>query len=433
MWTYNPGEIFELAELLWQWSPHTAQRTWMTDTSSIKVAACGRRWGKTEALAVETAALLILNPHSKHIIVAPTQDQANLLFDRTWELVAPYADDHHIVLRLSPHPKIITQSGWLISRSASHDGRNLRGRSADRIVVDEAAYVPEAIISGALMPILADRQGQLVLLSTPNGRNHFYQWYMAGQKGDANIRSYQFPTSSNPAIDGTFLAMQRLLIPECQYAVEYEAAFTDSKRTVFTEEMIVRALQPWQPDTKFGACRVAGVDSALYRDYTAWVCLEAAGGKAGVVESIRLPRLHYRAQAEKLADMAYKSGVQCMVCDATGVGIAVLELLEGALREHHLRIRVIPETFTERRKLQLVDGLILALEREQLHLLADANLLEEMRRFAIQPSGSAHVRMQAEGSAHDDLVIALALACSAAPLGNCSRTILLGGQRTSLI
>lgn len=433
MWQYEPQKLLELAEAEWQWHPHPAQREWLLNSSPIKVAACGRRWGKTEALAVETAALLLLIPQSRHIVVAPTQDQANLMFERTWELLAPLAADHGIKYRQSPTPRIITQGGWLVSRSAHRDGRNLRGRSADRVVVDEAAYVSESLITGALMPILADRQGQLVLLSTPNGRNHFYRWFLAGQHGEANVSSYRYPTSSNPGIDGSYLAMQRLFLPERQYMVEYEAEFADAAGAVFTEQMILKSLQPLQIDTRYGTQKVAGVDFALSRDYTAWVCLETASGKARMLEALRLPRLHYRAQAERLADMASHCGVQCISCDATGVGVAVTELLEGALRERRLHIRVVPETFTERRKLQLVDGLILAMEREQLQLLPEPYLLDELRAYHLQPASLGHTRMQADGSEHDDLVMALALACSIAPLGGGgSRGILLGGDRASL-
>ncbi|MHB1459679.1 MAG: phage terminase large subunit family protein [Armatimonadota bacterium] len=433
MWQYEPQKVLELASAEWQWHPHLAQREWLLNTSPIKLAACGRRWGKTEALAVETAALLLLLPQSRHIVVAPTQDQANLMFERTWELLAPLAADRGIKLKQSPTPRISTQGGWFVSRSAHRDGRNLRGRSADRVVVDEAAYVSEALITGALMPILADRQGQLVLLSTPNGRNHFYQWYLAGQRGEHNISSFSFPTSSNPAIDASFLAMQRLFLPERQYLVEYEAQFADAAGAVFTEQMISDALVPIELDLRHGIQRVAGVDFALSRDYTAWVCLETASGKARMVEALRLPRLHYRAQADRLAEMAFQSGVQCIACDATGVGVAVVELLEGALRERRLRIRVIPETFTERRKLQLVDGLILALERDQLQLLPLPNLLDELRAFHLQAASLGHTRMQAVGTEHDDLVMALALACSVAPFGGgVSRSVLLGGDRASL-
>ena len=50
----------------------------------------------------------------------------------------------------------------IMARTADEDGRNLRGHSADRVIVDEAAYVKDSVILEVISPMLADRDGEPV-------------------------------------------------------------------------------------------------------------------------------------------------------------------------------------------------------------------------------------------------------------------------------
>ena len=80
--TVRLGRIrLSLARLLWRWIPHPTQREWLLDEHPVKVAACGRRWGKTEAAAVDAATYALCRPGSVQMIVSPTYDQSKLIFD----------------------------------------------------------------------------------------------------------------------------------------------------------------------------------------------------------------------------------------------------------------------------------------------------------------------------------------------------------------
>ena len=48
-----------LAFELWKWTPHEKQRLLFTSPSQVTVAACGRRWGKTECLGMDIATLAL--------------------------------------------------------------------------------------------------------------------------------------------------------------------------------------------------------------------------------------------------------------------------------------------------------------------------------------------------------------------------------------
>ena len=66
--------------------------------------------------------------------------------------------------------------------------------------MDEAAYVRDSVIQEVISPMLADRNGQLVMISTPFGKNHFYRAFLRGaesreQRAEGRCASFSFPSS----------------------------------------------------------------------------------------------------------------------------------------------------------------------------------------------------------------------------------------------
>ena len=115
------------------------------------------------------------------IIVAPTYDQSRLIF-ATVERLALGSRVTRPVAKVTrtPYPRLTLAGSLIMARTADEDGRNLRGHSADRVIIDEAAYVRDSVVTEVIAPMLADRNGRLVMISTPFGRNHFYRAFMRG-------------------------------------------------------------------------------------------------------------------------------------------------------------------------------------------------------------------------------------------------------------
>lgn len=412
MWSYSSEQILQLAQQWWGWTPHPAQREWMLDTHPVKVAACGRRWGKTESLAVETAALAILYPGIRQVIVAPTLDQARILFERTLELLQAWAEEtgSKVQHRATPYPRVRVHEGEITARSAYRQAHSLRGRSAHRIVVDEAAYLTEEVIPQVLMPMLADTEGQLVLLSTPFGRNHFWQWFLRGQSGDY-CRSFRFPTSTNPHISSAFLQMQKQLLTTRQFAIEYEAQFVDDIGAVFPQTVVEACIRPDLAEASPApALTVAGIDWGRYRDFTALAVLSKGEGQWRAVQVERLPQTGWQAQLERLLQRIGMWGVRTVCCDATGVGDPLAEMLQRRLSESGQSVRVEPVVFTAAAKRSLVESLALAMEQRRIAIPPHPDLLRELHAFTAIHTPSGHVCLRAQGGEHDDLVTALALA-----------------------
>lgn len=390
------------------WAPHPGQRAFLTAPASFKVLACGRRWGKTDACAVAALHALTCDAPTRHLLIAPTADQARLLFDRTLELLRGFAPEAEPRVRWHPYPTLAFGPHRLQARSA-HVGRSLRGHEATHIVVDEAAFLPEAVITEVALPMLAATAGRMTLVSTPNGRNHFWRFFEMGRRGENGLWSYRGPSSENPAVSREFLALQRRLIAERAYRVEYEAEFADGADQVFRSEAIERCLAaaPGPVTPPFSV----GVDWARYGDFTAAVVLAGHRDEAAVVHLEQWHRESWARQLERIAAILERYAPARVLCDATGIGDPLLE----ALRARRPDVAVEGLVFTPAAKAELVDGLAWALEKGALRLPPEPELRRQLEHFRAAPRPSGSVRLEAESGYHDDLVIALALAVRQLP------------------
>ena len=288
MWRTEAGRAasaarrLTLAKRLWKWQPHPAQARFFSCSAQMRIAACGRRWGKTEALSLDIATLALDERDCRQLVVAPTDAQARLLGN---EVLARLLDawdwrDAHG----KPHPKVagreitirqrpsltLTLTGnppprcaggppqrggqgdvVIHFRTAGRDGRGIRGLWAHRVIVDEAARVPDTVLTDVLLPMLTDKGGDYVLASSPFGRRSaYYRLYTRGLAGlppnpkdgqpeqAITYEAFCCPTSDNPHLVHAFLEAQREELGESMYAQEFGAQFVDDFGAVFREEDI---------------------------------------------------------------------------------------------------------------------------------------------------------------------------------------------------
>lgn len=439
------SDRINLAEWMWGWKPHETQRDWMTCDARTKVAACGRRWGKTEAAAVDAATMALLEPGSVQMIVSPSYDQSRLVFDMVERLIlsSDALRPRTKVVR-TPYPRLTVTGSVIMARTADEDGRNLRGNAADRVIVDEAAYVRGSVITEVVAPMLADRNGRLVMISTPFGRNHFYEAFRRGQSEGDQTKSFSFPSAANPYISREYIQKQREELSPRQFAVEYEAQFVDSCSGVFAWADVEAAVLCRDEASEFEAravfptegrpapCVVAGIDWARYSDYTAVVALEIERDGWKVVGIDRFNKASWMEQVDRVVRFLGSYDVCAVMTDATSVGDPVTEVLRDGLFRLHPDCAVNGHVFTNASKREMIDNLALALAQRRLRFPNYAPLIEELLYFEYELTDSGNVIMAAHSGHHDDLVVALALACQQArTLGFAGRYLARNGRVTA--
>jgi phage FluMu gp28-like protein len=367
----------------------------------VKVLACGRRWGKSEVAAVEIVRALRESVPKQILLVAPSLEQCLPIFERVYQFACEPDNLLQPVIRHSPYPYMRVGESRLVARSVARGGLYLRGKQAHLIIVDEAAYVPEAVVKEVLMPMLADTCGRLVLVSTPRGKNYFYRMFLQGQENDPAVWSLQSPTSDNPWLPDDFVQMQREWMTTRQYEVEYGAAFLDPGGQVFQTEWIDKAVLL---DKELDGEVAAGVDWARYRDYTAVVILQGTRSSAKMLAARRWQNMAWGEQIQQVTEYIQNHHGNRVLCDRTGVGDPLFESLSD-----HLSLPAEGIVFTSEIKRRLIEQLALGFEKGRLQLLPERTLLQELYHFEASTLGE-RVKFEAASGYADDLVIALALA-----------------------
>jgi phage FluMu gp28-like protein len=396
------------------WKPHPGQREFLLNEASTKVLACGRRWGKTDACAASVVAALHRDHPTRHLLLAPTAAQAGLLFERVVSMLGMlYPEESNaFAVKRSPHAKL-TFGEHVVNARSGHVGRSLRGDQATHIVVDEAAYVPEELITEVAMPMLATTEGQLTLISTPHGKNHFWKFFRFGQRGEHGVWSKQAPSRESPYVSRRFLQAQRQLVSERAFRVEYEAEFVDAAGRVFRSVAVDACLVPKLPAEVRGSVAI-GVDWARYGDYTA-VAVLVGHREAGVLTELhKFHGVSWVESVRRVADILSRHPGARVICDATGVGDPVLEMLRRAAPKSAVEGLVL----TASNKQELIDALAWAFEKQALRMTPDPDLIRELEHFEATPSASGHSKLAATGGYHDDLVTALALAVRGLPVSS---------------
>ena len=103
---------------------------------------------------------------------------------------------------------------------------------------DEAAYVPEEIIMDVAMPMLAAKNGTIILISSPCDKKHFFYRMFNSDRWS----KYHFKTADNPLVSREFLEEAREEIGESRFRREYLAEFMDDEKTYFPMALLRAAV-----------------------------------------------------------------------------------------------------------------------------------------------------------------------------------------------
>ncbi|MBN1966478.1 MAG: hypothetical protein JW910_17640 [Anaerolineae bacterium] len=379
--------------------PHPGQQAVLSHPARFRVVACGRRWGKTELgkMAVVEAALR----GGICWWIAPSYPMAEEVWrslkaalDGVW--IEKNEQGRRLVL-----PAVGQHTGVIAVRSG-HEPDSLRGAGLDLAVLDEAAFMPEAVWTGAIRPALSDRQGRALFLSTPNGLNWFHRLYQLGRDPlQTDWASFHQPTASSPLVPPGEVDAARLEMPARWFRQEYEAAFVEDAGAVFRSIDAVCTAQPARRKRQ-DARYVAGIDWGRVDDYTAFAVFDVERRRLVALDRFR--QVSWAQQRDRLRALHDRWQPGLIWAEANSIGSVNIE----ALQREGLPVR--PFTTTTQSKGPLIEGLALAMERADVTLLDDPVLRGELLAYTVERLPSGVYRYGAAAGHHDDTVIAVALA-----------------------
>ena len=290
----------------------------------------------------------------------------------------------------------------MIAVRSAHHPDNLRGEGLDLAVLDEAAFMDPRVWPEVVRPMLTTSRGAALFLSTPFGRNWFWDLYRLGLDNEApEWGSFHFSTETNRMIAPEELESIRRQTTEHVWRTEYLAQFTDESGQVFRG--IRAAVRPGRVEAaEAGHTYVAGVDWGRHHDYTVIAVIDATARRLVALD--RFNNIGWRLQRGRLKAMAARWRAQLIWAEANSIGAPNIE----ALQEEGLPMRSF--LTTSKSKSPLIESLALAIERGILALLDDPVLLGELASFTLERMPGGGYRYGAPPGAHDDTVIATALA-----------------------
>jgi len=353
--------------------PHHGQAAWLRgSTQPENMLATGNRWGKSFAQAIKILhrAIFRIRPLAydsadRYTIVTAsiTQDQANIVFNAIVRLIRQNELISSLVqsLKRSPYPELILSNGaHITSRTTQNRGTYLLGNDYDLFSFDEAAFEndPDYVINDVVMMRLADRNGRLDLISTPNGKNWFYRRMLSLEK-DRERGYTQFGDSrENPHISTRALELRLKNLPPDRVAQNIAGQFVDNTRTVFSTADINTALV----DTSLAAYKpnriyISGWDLARKQTHTVGMTFDVTEKPYRMVACERFNNRDWSDVMTAIRRMqsAYKSQV---VIDATGLGDVVTSELAD--------LNPVGVIFTPRQKGELLGNLLLIHNRSEI-------------------------------------------------------------------
>lgn len=278
---------------------------------------------------------------------------------------------------------------------------SLRGVGLQGLTVDEASMVKGNVWPEILRPMLADTGGWAIFISTPKGRNWFYDIYAKALSGDdPDWVAWHYPTSVNKYIAPEEVENMRLDMSERLFRQEVLAEFLNDELGVFRG--IKRCAVGKYEAPIEGRFYVMGGDLAKTLDFTVLTVIDSVTRK--VVAWERFQNIEWREQKYRIQKLAERYNQALVMLDSTGVGDPIFEDLQN------MNVSVEGIKFNNTIKNHMVDNLAIAIEQRLITFPDNEVLLHELYEFEYTLTKTGKITYGAPIGKHDDCVISLALA-----------------------
>lgn len=394
---------------------HPGQKPVIESKARYKVVCAGRRFGKTKLAARMMVEKALDKPGSLSWWVAPEYKNIKRGYAEVVAQIPPQ-------FLAKPAPPATSQNLVIEFKNGSvlefYSGKNpdaLAGAKVDLVIIDEAALVPHGgdVWNGLIRPTLLDSGGEALFISTPRGKNWFWQLYNQGLSQSIKFKDWEcwhFTSLDNPTIPVYIrdpeerekvrreeLEAYRQTMPEMLFKQEMLAEFLSSAASIFNlehPEAVVSTVED-----PVGTVYM-GVDLAKKQDFTV-ITASRAGDRLPVYHQ-RFNQIKWTEQRQLIRDAVdaiMDMGAEEVVVgvDATGVGDAIADDLEA----EGLNVERI--LFSNQWKERAVGVLSKDLQNGDAHILADQQ--EEFEHYEYELTPAGHYKFESSVG-HDDEVAA---------------------------
>ena len=379
------------------------QQSVFKDTTRFKVVAAGRRCGKSRLSAVSLLIEALNCPDGSAVMyIAPTLGQARtIMWDLLHELGRPVIKSSHV-----NNLEITLINGKKILVRGADNPDSLRGVSLIYVVMDECAFIKEDVWQKIIRASLSDKKGRALFISTPSGRNWFYDTFNLGQDNqDEEWKSWHFTTQDNETIDPKEIEAAKRTLSSFAFKQEYLSSFDTAGADVFKEEWFKTAKEP-QYGSYIVAIDLAGFEevgknagaSKKRLDETAIAVVKLKDNGDWWVAKIQHGRWDIRETAVNILKVIRDYQPTALGIERGALKNAVLPYLNDLMRKNNIYSHIQDLTHGNKKK---TDRVVWSLQGRMEHGRVSFNEDEDWDEFKDQ------LIMFPTAGVHDDLVDAL--------------------------
>lgn len=380
-------------------TPHKGgQRAIYLHPARFQVVACGRRFGKTELGKVIATREMIQNGGEVWWI-APQYKMSTAVWRmllKTFKPIATWISAQERTIEIENGGKLVVWAG-----DTNPDA--MRGGAPNIVILDEAAMLPSSDLwFSVLVPALTDYSGRAYFLSTPRGRNWFFEIFNMGKSDNpdfSDYKSWNFPSINNPFFKREEFEKARKTTPDAFFRQEYLAEFMEDTGSIFrgvTNISIASYKEPY--DGNF----IIGVDWGRKRDFTVFSVFDIDTREQ--VDMVRMNKIDWKIQRDALKELIEAWKPMDVYIEHNSIG----DVLYSNLLEDGVVVSTHYNDHNNKRK--IIEQLSLDIEAGNIILLNDPTQVRELQAYEMQITKTGKVTYNAPGGYHDDTVIATAIA-----------------------
>ncbi len=379
------------------------QKEVFQDDARFKVVAAGRRCGKSRLSAVTLLIEGLNCPDGSSVMyVAPTLGQARtIIWDLLHELGRPIIKSSHV-----NNLEITLINGKKILVRGADNPDSLRGVSLVYLVLDECAFIKQDVWEKILRAALSDKKGRALFISTPSGRNWFYDVFKLGQSGaDEEWKAWHKTTADNETIDPKEIEAAKRTLSSFAFKQEYLSSFDTAGADIFKSEWFKTKEEPDYGDYVV-AIDLAGFEEVAKSanaakkrlDETAIAVVKITPEGDWWVKSIEHGRWDIKDTANRILNIIRDYRPQSIGIERGALKNAVLPYLNDLMRKYNTYSHIHDLTHGNKKK---ADRVIWSLQGRMEHGRITFNEDEDWEEFKDQ------LVMFPTSGVHDDLVDAL--------------------------
>lgn len=389
----------------------------------------GRQTGKSYLGLMDMITRGLNNPRTKIRYVVPSYSLATKHMMTIDNLFAEHQDVKNKIFKSIKYKEqtYTLHNGAVIMFLSAEAEDNLRGDTCDFMYIDEAAFIKETTYTEILLPMLTRTGGRVMMFSTPNGKNWFFDLYMKGLD-PKNRKLVQ-------SIEATYLDLKDeadyesiVLVIEALRASMTKAAFNRevmgefiSDLSLFTGVKIAVKSDDWYKQYENTITEVVdgihplvvrkfiGIDIGVVHDYTVLTCIDE-NMVVRDIDRFNMVKEGYTSREfrERIAKFVKKHDAELMS------GYIEInnnhQLYDDLINESGL-YKLWDVTTTAKNKPEMVNVLVKLFDDCKISIPQHLQLEKELYAFtAIQNKITNKWQYKGTENIHDDMVMSLILA-----------------------